>query len=97
MEGAHIHLLSTEYEALLNGWDPLLLLHLLLDLRDLSKISIASWPRWTVKTRREKGADKSAYLVISLDVELNLLARQSADPVVIVRSVCAPSKAPQLT
>lgn len=35
------------------------------------------------------GINSSAYLVISLDIELNLLARQSADPVVIVRSVPA--------
>lgn len=34
MEG-YVHLLATEDQALLNGWDSLLLLNLLLDLGDL--------------------------------------------------------------
>lgn len=65
-----LHLLAAVDEALLHRRDALLLLDLFLDLRDLAAASAS--PGLFARGMR--------YLVVHLDVELNLLARQCSHP-----------------
>lgn len=69
------HLLAAVDEALLHGRDALLLLDLLLDLRDLLFRSLAA-----DRVRGVGGEGNLRYLVVHLDVQLNLLTRQRSYP-----------------
>lgn len=73
----NVHLLAAMDESLLNRRDTLLLLDLLLDLGDLKAVSTS--PFYLVHSNYE--APVQYYLVIRLNIELDLLAGQCSDPV----------------
>ena len=69
--GPVLHLLSAEDESLLDGWDAFLFFDALFYPGDLGWLDSVSW----------EGLGR-VYLVVGLDVELDLLAGECADSVV---------------